>query len=128
MEIQDRIRTIIKVNNLNASTFAERIGVQSSGVSHILSGRNKPSMDFIEKVLKEFPRVDAGWLITGNPPGYKQPMEKDEKRGGEPTPVRNTPDPAEEDVPITSPKSGRRIEKIVIFYDDRSFEEYVSNK
>ena len=124
MEIQDRIRTIIKVNNLNASSFAEKIGVQSSGVSHILSGRNKPSMDFIQKVLKEFPRVDAGWLLTGVSPvsaGTSSPNQNPET-------TRKVDIAPKVEVPRIAESGNKRIHKIVIFYDDRSFEEYVSNK
>lgn len=122
MNIQDRIRTIIKVNNLNASSFADKIGVQSSGVSHVLNGRNKPSLDFIEKVLHEFPRVDAGWLITGKSPKNVQAGQELEpdKRG----PVRK--DIVSEKI-ADHPTDGKSIVKIVIFYNDRSFEEFTSS-
>ena len=51
MEIKDRLRMIMDSHKLNAGSFADRIGVQRSNVSHVLSGRNKPSFDFIEKLL-----------------------------------------------------------------------------
>jgi len=51
--------------NLNARELSERIGVQASSVSHILTGRNKPSIDFLEKVLESFPDIDLKYLITG---------------------------------------------------------------
>lgn len=65
MEILDRIKMVMKANELNAATFADRIGVQRSNLSHILTGRNKPSLDFIEKMLSQFPKVNASWLISG---------------------------------------------------------------
>jgi antitoxin component HigA of HigAB toxin-antitoxin module len=49
---------------LNASAFADKIGVQRSSLSHLLSGRNKPSLDFI-KILDVFPDVDLYWMING---------------------------------------------------------------
>lgn len=65
MSIKERIQLIIKMNNLSPSSFADKIGVQRSNISHILSGRNKPSLDLLEKVILTFPRVNAHWLITG---------------------------------------------------------------
>jgi transcriptional regulator with XRE-family HTH domain len=50
---------------LNASGFADKIGVQRSSLSHLLSGRNKPSLDFILKILDEFPDVDLYWILNG---------------------------------------------------------------
>src|SRR5690554_5616687 len=72
MELKNRIATIIRVNNHTAASFADLLGVQRSSISHILNGRNKPSMDFIEKVIINFPRVDPGWLITGKSPENKK--------------------------------------------------------
>jgi transcriptional regulator with XRE-family HTH domain len=60
-----RFKELLDQLGLSPSTFAERIGVQRSSVSHILSGRNKPSVDFLEKILHAFPRVNVEWLITG---------------------------------------------------------------
>src|SRR5690606_6672337 len=65
MGIQNRLQMIMRMNNLNASQFADKIGVQRSSISHIISGRNKPSLDFIQKTLEHFPRVNADWLVTG---------------------------------------------------------------
>lgn len=65
MLIKERIQLIIKMNNLTSSAFADSLGVQRSNISHILSGRNKPSLDLLEKIILTFPRVNAHWLITG---------------------------------------------------------------
>lgn len=65
MSIKERIQLIIKMNNLTSSAFADQLGVQRSNISHILSGRNKPSLDLLEKIILTFPRVNAHWLITG---------------------------------------------------------------
>ena len=61
----DRFKQLLDQLNLSASEFADKIGVQRSSVSHVLSGRNKPSIDFLEKILNVFPDVDTTWLITG---------------------------------------------------------------
>lgn len=111
MNFPDRIRTIIKVNNLTTSSFAEKLGVQRSGVSHILNGRNKPSVDFLEKVLDSFPRVDPTWLLTGKAP-----------RSGDGNQLKAE---AEDIDTRQSDKNEKRIRKIVVFYDDNTFESYV---
>lgn len=64
--INQRIKELIVSEGLTASTFADRIGVLRSALSHILAGRNKPGADFIEKLLLEMPYVNANWLFTGN--------------------------------------------------------------
>jgi len=62
----DRILLILKSKNLSASKFADEIGVQRSGISHIFSGRNNPSLELIQKILKRYPDVNPDWLIAGN--------------------------------------------------------------
>lgn len=61
----DRINLIMKSRNLNAAQFADEIGVQRSSVSHILTGRNNASLDFMLKVLQRYPEIDTDWLLTG---------------------------------------------------------------
>lgn len=63
--MKDRIIQFLKENNLTSTKFADVIGVQRSSISHLLSGRNKPSFDFIEKMLLSYPDINAQWLITG---------------------------------------------------------------
>lgn len=60
-----RIELLMQAQNLTSSQFADRIGVQRSGLSHILSGRNNPSLDFVLKVLAAFPEIDPLWLLQG---------------------------------------------------------------
>ena len=59
-----RLEIILKHYGLSASVFAEKISVQRSSISHILSGRNKPSLDFIDKVFQVFPEIDLVWLLS----------------------------------------------------------------
>lgn len=60
-----RLEIILDYYGLNASSFADKIGVQRSSMSHLLSGRNKPSLDFVMKILDVFPDVDLYWLLNG---------------------------------------------------------------
>lgn len=55
----------MKYLGYTATRFADEIGVQRSGISHILSGRNQPSYDFIVKVMNKFPEIDIEWLLSG---------------------------------------------------------------
>lgn len=63
--MNNRIGLLLKVKDVTASKFAEMIGVQPSNISHILSGRNKPSLDFITKVVETFPDISLEWLMFG---------------------------------------------------------------
>lgn len=60
-----RLETIFEYYGLSASGFADKIGVQRSSLSHLLSGRNKPSLDFIMKIVEVFPEVDLYWILNG---------------------------------------------------------------
>lgn len=60
-----RLEIILDYYALNASSFADKIGVQRSSMSHLLSGRNKPSLDFVLKILDVFPDVDLYWILNG---------------------------------------------------------------
>jgi transcriptional regulator with XRE-family HTH domain len=66
--MKERILLLIKAKNFTAAQFADEIGVQKSGVSHILSGRNNPSLDFVQKILTRFPELSSEWLIFGRGP------------------------------------------------------------
>ena len=61
----DRIKQIMDIYGLTPAGFADTIGVQRSGMSHILNGRNKPSLDFVVKTLQHFPRINPDWLLSG---------------------------------------------------------------
>ena len=108
--INKRIEVVINSHNLTASSFADQIGVQRSSVSHILSGRNKPSITFIQKVVSNFPKVDAQWLITG-----KQQIKNSEKTIEADKTDQKT---------VSSTVKNKEIEKIVVFYTDKTFDSY----
>ncbi len=111
MLINDRIKLIMKANKMNAAQFADTIGVKPANLSHILSGRNKPSMDFLEKVISTFDNVNASWLLTGE---IRQEVLEDRtpKLGVETGSAAETED--------------KEIEKIVVFYKDGTFKAYRS--
>lgn len=70
----DRINLILKAKNITARQFAEEIGIQPSGMSHIMSGRNRPSLDFVMKVINRYPEIDIKWLTLGEGQMYAPSM------------------------------------------------------
>ena len=70
--MEDKIKEILIKENISSSQLADKIGVQRSSISHVLSGRNKPGFDFIQKILVAFPEISGDWLITGSGEMYKQ--------------------------------------------------------
>lgn len=64
-EFVKRLEIIFDYYGLSASGFADKIGAQRSSLSHLLSGRNKPSLDFILKIIEVFPEVDLYWILNG---------------------------------------------------------------
>ena len=67
-----RLDKFLQAEQLTPAKFADIIGVQRSSISHIISGRNKPSFDFIQKLLAKYPRLNSEWLILGKGEMYKQ--------------------------------------------------------
>jgi len=96
--MHERLKDWMKKEDLRSSELADVIGVNRSTVSHILSGRNKPSIDFLEKLLLNYPTINANWLIggVGN--------------------IRITE--SNQEISIN-----KEIDKIVVFYDNNSFDE-----
>jgi transcriptional regulator with XRE-family HTH domain len=144
----DRILAILKLKNLSPAQFADMINVQRSGISHLISGRNKPSLEFIQKILNTFPEINTDWLIFGNGdmitgekpnenitvPSSNELLFQEEKPDGV-LPIKATP--GSEKVPEIKKQEvekiqkrkqmgteGRKIEKIVWFYNDQTFREY----
>lgn len=66
MSERERIELLMKCFELSPSQFADRTGIQRASVSHIISGRNKPSLEVMQKISEAFPSVDIRWLMTGN--------------------------------------------------------------
>ena len=93
-----RLEIILDYYSLNASSFADKIGVQRSSLSHLLSGRNKPSLDFILKILEVFPEVDLYWILNGKGTFPKNAIAV-EKRENEVVEVlkQNIPTPLKEE-------------------------------
>lgn len=147
-----RLEIILDYYGLNASSFADKIGVQRSSLSHLLSGRNKPSLDFILKILDVFPDIDLYWILNGKGifPKHSEYGDKNENafeaeiKQNIPTPLNNeistenlfsqvkipNPIPTLEIEKIENQNSIKKsysseIDKIVIFYKNGTFKSYI---
>lgn len=102
-----RLQQFLEAENISQAQLADTLGVARAGISHILSGRNKPGFDFLEAMATHFPQISMDWLLTGKGRMYKEPSA----------------------LPPENPVSGavrppRRVSKILVFYDDNTFEEF----
>lgn len=113
-----RLQQVIDYYGETASSFAEKIGVQRSSISHILSGRNKPSLEFVLKILSAYPEVELYWLLNGKGefPAGKETMESNT--------ITAPPSPIIDDKMASEIKKDHSIERIVIFYSDGSFKSF----
>ena len=165
MDIKNRLIKIISTEELTSAAFADAIGVQRSSISHIISGRNKPSLDFLQKILTNFPKYSAEWLVLDEGEMYKSVTQSDlfnnlpkdnltdttitnvnslkesnfsEKFSHSKT-LKSETIIKEEDVPPYKSETSaiqsninktndKKVEKIVIFYCDRTFSEYYPSK
>lgn len=129
-----RLKKVIEYYDLSASAFADTLGVQRSSISHILSGRNKPSLEFVMKILQNFPEVELYWLLNGKgnfprtvtsresiiPPPMVSMQPKEDTRQH----TLALDDPISAERQPQNVTTGKTIERIVIFYTDGTFEDY----
>lgn len=123
-----RLQRIMNYYDLNASALADSLGVLRSSISHLLSERNKTSLDFVLKIVDKYPEVDLYWLLYG-----KGSFPKEEKKPTAtplpteiPFPEVNPLDNSEKNIKTISEtsvkKEKKQIQKIIFFYEDNSFE------
>jgi len=143
--MKERILAFLQSENKSAAQFAEEIGVQPSGISHILSGRNNPSLDFVMKMLHRYPSLSAEWLLFGRGAMYKytaQPtlfdiplsegisgeaVAYDNELHSEPLNSSDSPEaPSEAVAPgnVEHVIKEKVLTKVLLFYSDKSCSEY----
>lgn len=156
--MREKLLSLMKNENLTPSKLAELLGIQPSGISHILAGRNKPSFDLVQKILRRFPQINPDWLFLDQQPMYRAVAEKGGASAsrsaadlfGEPTaatiPSDNSrnPIPANDsataaehdngkaDIPtsvvrsVADARPQQKIRRIIILFDDHTFESFES--
>jgi transcriptional regulator with XRE-family HTH domain len=139
-----RLEIILDYYNLNASSFADKISVQRSSMSHLLSGRNKPSLDFILKIIAIFPDVDLYWILNGI---GSFPKNSESNKNSNAV-IQNLDAPASIDlfsqnslaeekesvqekekqiIRVSENQNSDEVEKIVFFYKNGTFKTYKPN-
>lgn len=149
MDTRDRIKLIIETEGVTQVAFAETTGINTSTLNHVLTGRNNPSVDVISKILAAYPQYEYDWLLHGSGPMWTEayseqqvkstsiPLFSDSDGDGS----GSTPSPVAAPVPnsgvrrgkveertreatqtTTERNSSRRVQKVIIYYDDNTFE------
>ncbi len=144
--MREKLLNLMKSEQLTASKLAELLDIQPSGISHILSGRNKPSFDLVQKILRRFPRVNPDWLLLDKDemyrptdiepqPSISQNISTEENLDGtmqqsaasgvtapsvNPT---NASTPTQQIAAAYAPKNGN-VKRVIVLFDDHTFESY----
>ena len=149
--MNERLKQFLSMENLSPARFADIMGIQRSGISHLLAGRNKPSFEFIQKMMTAYPDINYEWLILGKGRPYKSDRQPALPSGptdlfadssdastdatAEITPesqlfIEENPasEPAENRVfddraTPALPKSSKKIARIIVFFNDGTYEE-----
>ena len=140
MELTNRILEILEKSGLTPSEFADKIDVQRSAISHITSGRNKPSLDFLLKIKDAFPEIDTDWLLFGREKEeiLEEKLEAEISTDLHPTlfDFGSTNKISKEDQSKSSEvklevastlQEDKKLIRALLFYDDGSFEDFVKN-
>lgn len=148
--MKEKLEIIRQNEQMNASELAKKLGVEASAISHIRSGRNKPSFDFVVKILAAFPHINPDWLLLD-----RGPYLREDVGGAAPLPGNINGVDSLDDVPhsgdvtlfdaaenirteetesvsknyIEPPfplqsKNGKSVERIIVLYSDKSFDSY----
>ena len=145
--MREKLLNLMKSEQLTASKLAELLDIQPSGISHILSGRNKPSFDLVQKILRRFPRVNPDWLLLDKDEMYRA-MESEPQLANQQSfsSAENSDDgfvqqspasgmisssenstspstPAQQIAAAFAPKNGN-VKRVIVLFDDHTFESY----
>lgn len=123
-DFSERLNEIMTYYGLSASAFAELIRVQRSSISHVLSGRNKPSLDFILKLNKAFPDINLYWLLnnTGEMISSTPTTTPSSNKNLKQDPIGKT-----QTFDNNTEYISKEVKRIVIFFKDGTFENYDTN-
>ena len=148
---RDRIEQLMMSEGLNAVQFAAETGIKSATISHILNGRNNPSLDVLKRIVDRYRNISSDWLFLGVGPMYRQKSQPQtlslfenqtenveipdsyvdkniEKNVSEKISVQEKKDEQLEksDTPlIIPPQISKSVHKIIVYYSDNTFEEFL---
>lgn len=142
--MKEKLEILLREKRHTATSLARLLEIQPSAISHILSGRNKPSFDLVVKILRLFPDVNPDWLLLDGSemlrpsPSYdslhspaapdffaaqSDPLF-DVDINSESTECETLPKNVESSIFASTQNRGKRVERVIIFYSDHSFESY----
>ena len=144
--MQEKLRDFLNSEGLKPSQFADMLGVNPAGISHLLAGRNKPGYELLQKMLRRFPQLNPDWLLLDQGPMYRSEgaasapatieaasssaagdlFAAPSAEAPRPRPTLTAEHEVPAELPTVSPRSGARASRIVICYDDGSFESYTT--
>lgn len=142
--MKEKLEFLLKNKGLNATSLARLLDIQPSGLSHILSGRNKPSFDLVVKILKAFPEINPDWLLLGSEVIFRgdsstTSLVQERPLVSSPTSPVLPFDRTENSLPtegkildkndfspiFSTPKSeGKKVSRVIVLYTDRTFESF----
>ena len=144
--MREKLLKLMNSEKLTASRLAELLGIRSSGISHIISGRNNPSFDLLQKILKRFPNINPDWLLLDSEQMYRSSAEPtnsaltEDFQNQESAPTLDfgvafssessaprTEQPnsgAEKIIRAATNSSARGVKRIIVLFDDNTFESY----
>ncbi len=142
--MKERILEFLKSENKSSAQLAAEIGVQPSSISHILSGRNNPSLDFVLKMLEKYDYISAEWLLFGRGSMYsgggeissgdaemnlfddsgRKDIESEDDDGHDIVTDKRIPETGRSDKLIEIQRLSKGCVRIVCFYPDNTFREY----
>ena len=143
MDLNEKIKQILVDKNISPSHFADEIGIQRSSISHIIAGRNKPSLDIVQKIIKRFPDLGINWILEDEdlPESISEikPFKADNYTmfNGQKSGIASLSESRRNNLPnqttahgnlrsekITPAVEEKKVERILIFYSDGTFQEF----
>lgn len=144
--MKERIIKIMECERMGQAQFASAIGIQRAAMSHIISGRNNPSLDVMTKILHRYPQINPDWLLLGkgemlrdNTPAMEPadniaknpPLIQVVPEGHQELPFqesRKELENSEKTWAVSVEKSSKTVSKIMVFYSDNTYDTFVPEK
>ena len=148
--MREKLQKLMASEQLTASRFAELLGIQPSGVTHLLGGRNKPSFDLVQKILRRFPHINPDWLLLDSEQMYRADAELTNDQPNQTsnevaeTPVNVEKISAAQNTTISEGSTStnnsierlatigavnrKNVKRVIVLFDDHTFESFEMSK
>lgn len=148
--MREKLQKLMASEQLTASRFAELLGIQPSGVTHLLGGRNKPSFDLVQKILRRFPHINPDWLLLDSEQMYRADAELTNDQPNQTsnevaeTPVNVEKISATQNTTISEGSTSANnsierlatigavnrkiVKRVIVLFDDHTFESFEMSK